>query len=125
MNKESVTLDIFRRLQAAAAAGNATLKKAAFIGFGDGGHNPDNTIKPFDSTREAMFNRLLVKPLDSLTQPDLYIARAKATATGAELPVVSEAALYDEDMRIMCMAVFSPKYTGVGETYGVTLQVRF
>lgn len=125
MQKEAVTLDIFRRLQAAAVAGNDVLKPAAFIGFGNGGHNPDGTIKPFDSTRESMFNRLVVVPLDSLTQPDLYMARAKGTTTGDALPLVSEAALYDEDMRIMCMAVFPPKTTGPGETYTATLQMRF
>lgn len=123
--RTATTLDIFRRLQAAAMANNAVLKPVHFIGFGSGAHNPDGSLKPFDSTREAMFNRVVLKPLVSLTQPTLYIARAKAYAMGDELPVVSEAALFDEDERIIAMAVFPPKYTAPGERYSITLQVRF
>ena len=121
----AVTLDAFRRLQAAALSGHDVIKKAFYMGFGTGGHNPDNTIKPFDSTQEAMFNRVAVVELDSLNQPSLYMARAKATIMGDVLPVVSEVALYDEDMRIIAMAVFPPKYTSAGEAYKPVMQVRF
>lgn len=123
--RTATTLDIFRRLQSAALAGNDVLKKAHYIGFGKGAHNPDGSLKPFDATRESMFDRVVLKPIISLTQPTLYITRAKAFAMGDELPVVSEAALFDEDERIIAMAIFKPKFTEPGERYSITLQARF
>lgn len=123
--RTAVLLDAYRRLQAEALAGNTVLKPAAFIGFGDGGHNADNTPKPIDSSREGLFHEVVVKELSALIQPTMYMTRARAIAQGQELPVVSEAMLYDEDMRPIAMAVFPPKYTAEGETYEVTLQVHF
>lgn len=123
--RTATTLDIFRRLQAAAMAGNEVLKPVHYIGFGNGAHNADGSLKPFDATRESLFNLVLLKPVISLTQPTLYIARAKAFAMGDELPSVSEAALYDIDQRIIAMATFPVKNTAAGERYSITLQARF
>ncbi len=121
----AVLLDQFRELQSAALAGNSTFKKAAFMGFGDGGHTVNNLPKPIDSTRTTLFNQLIVKPLTALVQPTLTITRARSMVEGGEVALVSEAILYDEDMRPIAMATFPPKYTSTGETYEVTLQVKF
>jgi hypothetical protein len=46
---EAVVADSYRRRVAAHMAGTGVLKPIAFIAYGDGGHNPDNTAKPADS----------------------------------------------------------------------------
>lgn len=123
--KAGLVLDVYRQLQAAAAAGNEQMAPIAFIGYGNGGHNDDNTVKPLDASRTSMFNLVVLKEVSELTQPSLYIARARAIVSGAEIDVISEAALFDSSNRIIAMAVFPPKYTTEGETYGVTMQLRF
>lgn len=123
--KPAQTLDVFRVLKAAIFSGNDVAAPAKYIGFGKGGHTADNKAREFDSTREALFDQVLVVEVDSVSQPDMYKLRAIGSTDGAGLPVVSEAMLYDAQMRPMCMATFPPKFTDVGETYGVTLLMHF
>lgn len=124
--KPAQTLDVFRALKAAIFSNNEVAAPAKYIGFGKGGHTADNKAREFDSSREALFDEVLVVEVDSVSQPDMYKLRAVgSTAGGGVLTVVSEAILYDELMRPMCMATFPPKFTAEGETYGVTLLMHF
>lgn len=123
--KAGIVLDIYRQLQASAAAGTSEMAPISYIGYGNGGHNADNTVKVLDASRTEMFNLVALKEVSELTQPSLYVARARAIISGSEIDVISEAALFDANGRIIAMAVFPPKYTTTGETYGVTMQLRF
>jgi phage-related tail fiber protein len=124
---ESTTSDSFRRRLAAHMAGNGILKKAAFMAFGDGGHNPNNTAKAATASRDTLYHEVKRKTLTGLTQEDLYSLSATGVIAGSELDggILSEAALLDEDGNLICWKTFPPKYLGSGESYGVKLKPRY
>lgn len=121
----AVTLDIYRRLQAAASGGFDELKPAAFMAFGDGAHHADGSLKPFSSELEALNHHIVTLPLTERSLPDLYKLRAKCVLNGSNVERLDEAILLDADMRPMSMAVFPLKNTAPGETYSVTLLMHF
>jgi hypothetical protein len=125
---EAVVVDGHRRRIASHHAGAATLKPIAFIAFGDGGHNPaTDTAKPSPSTATALYHEVKRKPV-TVFQDDTMSTTGKGTIDSQDLPVgsaLSEAALFDSDGNLICWKTFSPKYLDVGETYGVSLIIRF
>ena len=124
---EATTSDGFHRRLAAHMSGNGVLKKSAFMAFGDGGHNPDNTAKVAASGRETLYHERVRKALIGLIQEDLYSLTATGVIAGSELAggILSEAALLDEDGNLICWKTFPPKYIGRGESYGVRLKPRY
>jgi hypothetical protein len=125
---EAVTHDGFRRRVAAHMAGNGELKPIAFIAFGDGGHNPDNTAKPTNSSAEALYHEVFRKPISALIQEDLLSATGKGVVETSEITgtdVISESALLDADGNIICSKTFAPKYLEGQESYGVNMKLRF
>ncbi len=124
---EAVTADGFRRRVAAHMAGTGTLKPIALVAFGDGGHNPDNTAKPANSSASGLYHEVLRKPVSALIQEDLFSATGKGVIESGEIVagVISEAALLDADGNLVCWKTFAPKYLESRETYGVNLKMRF
>lgn len=125
---EAVVADSYRRRVAAHMAGTGVLKPIAFIAYGDGGHNLDNTPKPADSNAVGLYHEVKRKPITALIQEDLYSATGKGIVESADLAnadALSEAALLDADGNLVCWKTFAPKYLENGETYGVNLKMRF
>lgn len=63
---EAVVADSYRRRVAAHMAGTGVLKPIAFIAYGDGGHNPDNTPKPADSGAAGLYHEVKRKAAEDL-----------------------------------------------------------
>ncbi len=124
---EAVVADSYRRRVAAHMAGTGVLKPIAFIAYGDGGHNPDNTPKPADSGADGLYHEVKRKPVTALVQEDLYSATGKGVVESDDLAAgaLSEAALLDTDGNLVCWKTFAPKYLENGETYGVNLKMRY
>lgn len=131
---EAVTLNAYRRRMAAHMAGNGTQPPIAYMAFGDGGHNANNTAKAADVEATALFHEVFRKPLAGITQADLYSTLGKGTITPAELagadflegvPVISEAALVDANGDLCGIKTFAPKYMDGEEGYAISLTIRF
>jgi len=124
---EAVVVDSHRQRVAAHMANAGALKPIAFIAYGDGGHNPDNTAKPTASAATSLYHEVKRKPVTALIQEDLYSATGQGVAESDDLPasVLSEAGLLDADGKLICWKTFAPKYLENGETYGVNLKMRF
>lgn len=124
---EAVTVDGFRERLAAHMAGVATLAPLAYVAFGDGGHNADNSAKSADSSAKSLNHEILRKPLSAIYQEDLLSATGKGVISASEITggVISEAALLDSNGNLVGWKTFAPKFTEYGETYGVTLKLRF
>lgn len=124
---EAVTVNGFRQRLAAHMAGVATLAPIAYVAFGDGGHNADMTPKAAGSSVTALYHEVLRKPLTSISQEDLLSVTGKGVVDSSEIVggVISEAGLIDADGYLVGWKTFAPKFTEEGETYGVTLKLRF
>jgi hypothetical protein len=124
---EAVTVNGFRQRLAAHMAGVATLAPIAYVAFGDGGHNADMTPKAAGSSATALYHEVLRKPLTSISQEDLLSVTGKGVVDSSEIVggVISEAGLIDADGHLVGWKTFAPKFTEEGETYGVTLKLRF
>lgn len=124
---EAITVNGYRQRLAAAMAGNATIKKIAFIAFGDGGHLPDLTAKEPSPEQTQLNHELLRKPVITLVQEDPFSCTAKGALEYDELVgyAVSEAALIDEDGNLVGVKNFAPKVKESDERYETSIKLRF
>jgi phage-related tail fiber protein len=124
---EAVTLNSYRQRIATHMAGGNTLAPAAFMAFGDGGHNPDNTPKPPQMTATALYHEVLRKPLSFITQEDEFSVTGRGVIDSSELEgvPVSEAALVDSNGDLIGIDTFAPKYKEIDETYEISIKLRF
>lgn len=124
---EAVTVDGFRERIAAHMAGIATLPRIAYIAFGDGGHESDNTPKNVSEKSTALYHETVRKSLTIVYQEDSLSATGKGIIDSNEIPsaVISEAGLIDAEGNLIGWKTFAPKYVEDGETYGIKLKLRF
>lgn len=124
---EAVLTKGYRQRLAAHMAGGTPVKPIAYMAFGDGGHNPDNTAKAVSNEAPALYHEVLRKPLDSIVQEDLLSVTGKGVANASEIAggIISEAALLDSDGNMCGWKTFPPKYTESGEQYAASLKLRF
>lgn len=127
---EPVTTNLFRRKLARFFKDGGTslgLAKFAYMGFGDGGHNPDGTAKPADPGRTTLQHELLRKSVYSVVQEDDYSCTGSGMLEKAELvgDVVSEAGIFDVSGNLLGYKNFRPKYKESDEAYEVSIKLKF
>ncbi len=124
---EAITTDGYRQRLAAHKAGISTAKKIAFMAFGNGGHNGDNTAKSASAAATSLYNEILRVPLGAVTQEDMYSVTGEAIVYGVDIEggVFSEVALLDEDGEMDGWKTFPPKFVEEGESYTAILKLRF
>lgn len=125
IDTNAVVSDVYRQRLASHMAGRTTIKPIAFIAFGDGGHNPDNTRKLSPESATSLYHEVMRKPVSAIEQDDLFSTKGKAVFDASEIPfgVISEVAMLDEDGQFICWKTFPPKYLESGEKYGVALKL--
>lgn len=123
---ETVISSAYRQRLAACMAGGAPLRPVAFMAFGDGGHNADNTPKPPNQDATALYHEVVRKAL-TVSQDDAYSLTGNATLSGTDMVGlgVSEAALLDSAGQIIGMKTFAPKFKEADEVYPVSIKLRF
>lgn len=124
---EAITVNRYRRRLAATMAGKDTLKKIAFMAFGDGGHKSDLSAKTPDPEQTSLNHELLRKPLAALVQEDGFSATGRGMIEYDELVgyAISEAALIDEDGELVGIKNFAPKVKESDERYETSIKLRF
>lgn len=127
---EATTTNLFRRKLARYFLDGGTslgLKKFAYMGFGDGGHNTNGTAKAPNPDQTALQNQLIQKPLYLVTQEDSYSTTGKGVLEKAELvgSAISEAGLFDTDGNLLGFKNFAPKVKESDETYEISLKLKF
>lgn len=117
----------YRRRLAAFMAGAGEIAPLAFMAFGDGGHHDDMSAKQASADATSLNHEILRKPLSHIVQEDEYSVSGKCIAEAREITsgVISEAGIFDRDGHLVAWKCFSPKFTEAGETYGVTLAMRY
>ena len=124
---EAITVTNYRSRLAMQMAGGPPAKPMAFMAFGDGGANPDFTpIAPLPGTT-VLNNELLRKPLALITNEDLLSATGRGVLEANELvgARISEAALLDENGKMIGYKTFSPKFKESDERYEINIKLRF
>lgn len=124
---EAITVDSYRQRIAARMANGAALAHAAYMAFGDGGHNADLTPKAPSKTATALAHEILRKPLASLTQEDLFSVTGKGVIEPGELvgARISEAAIIDSNGALIGVKNFAPKLKESDERYEISIKLRF
>ena len=124
---EAITVNAYRRRLASAMAGGPPIAKAAYMAFGDGGHNADLTAKAPSRDQESLNNEIIRKPLLDVTQEDLYSMTGRGLLETSELVgvPVSEAALVDANGEVIGIKNFAPKVKESDERYEVSIKLRF
>jgi phage-related tail fiber protein len=124
---EAITVKGYRKRLAAAMAGGAPLKKVKFMAFGDGGHNADLTAKPPSDEQEGLNHEVLRKALTAVAQEDLFSVTGRGLLESNELIGlrISEAALLDEDGKMIGLKNFAPKVKESDERYEISIKLRF
>ena len=124
---EAITVKGYRRRLAAAMAGGAPLKKVRFMAFGVGGHNANLTAKPPSDEQEALNHEVLRKVLTAVTQEDPFSVTGRGLLESRELIGlrISEAALLDEDGKLIGLKNFAPKVKESDERYEISIKLRF
>lgn len=124
---EAVLTDAFRERLAEQMAGGRTAPVPTHIAFGDGGHNPDMSIKPTDAARTALYAEQARVALASLTRPAPTEAEAVAYLEGGPMVgrMFSEAGLIGDDGTLIAWRTFAPKAVEAGERYEVRIKPRF
>lgn len=124
---EAITVKGYRKRLAAAMAGGAPLKKVKFMAFGDGGHNANLTAKPPSDEQEALNHEVLRKVLTAVAQEDLFSVTGRGLLESNELIGlrISEAALLDEDGKLIGLKNFAPKVKESDERYEISIKLRF
>ena len=124
---EAVIVDGFRERLASHMASISTLPPLAYVAFGDGGHNADNTPKSVSHKSSSLYHETVRKPLSALYQEDSLSTTGKGVIESSEIAggVISEAGLFDAAGNLVGWKTFAPKYVEDGETYGLKLKLRF
>jgi phage-related tail fiber protein len=124
---EAITVNAYRRRLAAAMAGGPPVSPAAYMAFGDGGHNTDLTAKAPSRDQESLNNEIVRKPLLDVSQEDLYSMTGRGFLETSDLigVPVSEAALIDANGEIIGLKNFAPKVKESDERYEVSIKLRF
>ncbi|MCY1394652.1 hypothetical protein D3C76_767940 [compost metagenome] len=124
---EAITVKGYRKRLAAAMAGGAPLKKVKFMAFGDGGHNADLTARSPSDEQEALKHEVLRKVLTAVVQEDLFSVTGRGLLEANELIGlrISEAALLDEDGKMIGLKNFAPKVKESDERYEISIKLRF
>jgi phage-related tail fiber protein len=124
---EAITVDSYRQRIAARMANGANLAHAAYMAFGDGGHNADLTPKTPSRAATSLAHEVLRKPLLSLTQEDLFSVTGKGVIEAGELVGVriSEAAILDSNGELIGIKNFAPKLKESDEKYEISIKLRF
>ncbi|MCY1298623.1 hypothetical protein D9M70_481170 [compost metagenome] len=124
---EAITVKGYRKRLAAAMAGGAPLKKVKFMAFGDGGHNADLTAKAPSDEQEALNHEVLRKVLTAVAQEDLFSVTGRGVLEANEVIGlrISEAALLDEDGKLIGLKNFAPKVKEPDERYEISIKLRF
>jgi len=124
---EAITVNSYRRRLASTMAGGATVKKIAYMAFGDGGHNGDLTAKAPDPEQTSLNNELMRKPLTAVVQEDDFSVTGRGMLDYDELVgyAISEAALLNEDGDVVGVKNFAPKVKESDERYETSVKLRF
>lgn len=106
-------------------AGGSTVAPITHMAFGDGGHNPDNSVKP--SGQSALYRERLRKPLDLVLNEDPLSCTGKGSVAQGELigVTISEVALIDSMGRSVGMVTFPPKVKDGTEAFEFEIKVKF
>lgn len=124
---EAITVDSYRQRIAARMANGAALAHAAYMAFGDGGHNADLTPKAPSKSATSLSHEVLRKPLASLGQEDPFSVTGKGVIEANELVGVriSEAAILDANGMLIGVKNFAPKLKESDERYEISIKLRF
>lgn len=124
---EAVITDQFRERLAEHLAGGRAAPVPAHIAVGDGGHNPDLTVKPAPASRTALYAQRDLLPIASLTRPVATEAEAVAYLEGGPMVgrMLSEAGLVAADGTLIAYKTFAPKAVEDGERYEIRIKPRF
>lgn len=108
-------------------AAGAPLAKFAFMAFGDGGHNPDDTPKAPDPDAPGLYHEVLRVPLHNVSRPTPYAVECEGRIEPGELVgiKVSESMLLDEEGRPVAFKTFAPKVREADELYQVFIEPLF
>ncbi len=115
----------FKRI-AAFVAGGASVSPIAYMAFGDGGHNVDNTPKIPAKEATGLHHEILRKPLSSIVQEDSFSTTGKAVIAAGELngSIISEIALIDAAGNLVSINNFTPKQKTSNQSYEVGIRLR-
>lgn len=124
---EAITVNSYRRRLASTMAGGATVKKIAYMAFGDGGHNADLTAKAPSPEQTSLNNELMRKPLTAVVQEDDFSVTGRGMLDYDELVgyAISEAVLLNEDGDVVGVKNFAPKVKESDERYETSVKLRF
>ena len=124
---EAITVDSYRQRLAARMANGAALAHAAYMAFGDGGHNADLTPKTPSKTATALSHEILRKSLTSIAQEDLFSVTCKGVIEASELvgARISEAGIFDSNSQLIGIKTFAPKLKESDEKYEISIKLRF
>lgn len=106
-------------------AGGASVAPVTHMAFGDGGHNPDNSVRP--SGQAALYHERLRKPLDSVVNEESTSCTGKGSLAEGELigVAVSEAALIDSLGRLVGHITFPPNIKDGTQSLSQEIKVKF
>lgn len=124
---EAITVNAYRARLAKAMAGGPPIAQAAYMAFGDGGHNADLSAKVPSRDQEALNHEVLRSPLIDVSQEDSYSVTGRGLIEAADLVgiAISEAALIGSDGEIIGIKNFAPKVKESDERYEVSIKLRF
>lgn len=116
----------YKRRVAKTAFDGTALPSPAFLAVGDGGHL-GTLVNDVNPNAAGLVNELLRKPLSNLVQTDLYSYTGTSIIASDELigATLSEAALLDSNGNPIAFRNFAPKIKDVGETYPISVKVKF
>ena len=106
----AITTDFARANQAKAAAGEEALKTVAKMSFGNGGTNPDGSVRTPLSSETGLANKLLAVDIESVTYPIPTTVRFTARLAFDQLNgyEISEIGLESADGTTLAIKTFEP-----------------
>lgn len=101
--------------------------EVAEMGFGNGGHNSDNTARTPDPAQAALASELLRKAVATKTQENACSVTATGRIEAVELEgySISEAGLYDGSGNLLGFCNFAPKTKEADEAYDIKIMLVF
>ena len=123
---EAITTNNFRQRIARHFFDGSALPQVTHMAFGDGGHT-GLTPKPANGTQTSLVHELLRKPLEVVTQEDVYSVTGTGRIEASELVgiSISEAALLDSAGNVLGFRNFAPKVKESDETYDIKIKLKF
>jgi hypothetical protein len=115
-----------RRMAAATASAETSVRPLRFVAFGDGAANPDGTVVPINRDAEGLINELLRKEVVPFQEDD-YSATVTASLDKNELvgSDISEVAVFDDLGRVVAFRHFKAKPKEADEAFRVNIKIRY